>query len=393
MALVRSIVAFVLILVVATSLADAQLLKKLKKAADTALDVADQVDSYTFTEDEEVELGETISFRIRARYGVAQDPGATRYLSLVGLTVAARSGRAELPWHWIILDSSSVNAFAAPGGFVHITRGALAVMTSEAELADVLAHEVAHVTRKHTLKGVQKSMGMELAQNQAELTAGSDLFNAVADQATKAVLAGFSQSEELEADEVGLEIASRVGYQPKGLPRFLETLNALNVNSTSKAGLFRSHPDTEERIKKANRQIAKEGLDKGVWLEERFEAEVPYETASSGTGGPAVEGARGVAGSDSQDGEDSQQDSASDTSDEADKEGGGRFSLAQLATDPFKTGSEEESAEVTGAGAGRAVGEEGEEVEDGAKNVLLVEVEITPEELAAFQRQGGLQPE
>jgi predicted Zn-dependent protease len=387
---IRILSLFALVTLLGAVTVEAQLLKKLKKAADTAVDVAEEVDRFTFDEDEEIELGEAISYRIRARYGVTQDLEATRYLSLVGLTIAAQSGRADLPWHWVILDSSAINAFAAPGGFVHVTRGALAVMKSEAELASVLAHEVGHITRKHTLKGLQKSMGMELAQNQADFAAGSSFFDAVADKATQAVLAGFGQAEELEADEVGIQFAAQAGYQPGGLGQFLFTLDDLSSASSSKVGLFRSHPDTEERIENASRQIAQQGLERGVWLEDRFESEVAYEMASASTGGPTVDGARGMAGSADQAGEESGQESTEDTSDEKEDQAGGRFSLAQLATDPFAMGSEEESSEVTGAGAGRAMGEEDTEVEGGPKNTRFVEIEISPAELAAFRQEGGL---
>jgi len=390
----RPITLVVLAVLLGGVTAEAQFnLNKLKKAADKALDVADEVDRFTFSEDEEIELGLAVSNRIRARYGVAQDPEVTRYLSLVGMSVAAKSGRSNLPWQWIILDTGAVNAFAAPGGYVHVTRGALAAMQSEAELASVLAHEVAHVTRKHTLKGLQKSMGMELAQNQAEYAVGSTFFNAVADQAAKAVLAGFGQAEELEADQVALDVTSQVGYRALGLTNFLGTLNRINAGSTSKAGLFRSHPDTDERIKRANKQIKKEKLGDGVWVEERFVEQVPYEASDEGTGSPAVAGARGMAGSDESDETGEDQDTVAESSDEADEEGGDRFSLAQLTSNPFEMGSEEESAEVTGAGAGRAVGEETGEVEEGAKVTEIVVVEITADELAAFQREGGLHQE
>ena len=376
-------VALLLTVFLASSLAAAQFnLNKLKKAADTALDVKDQVDQFSFSEDEEIELGLAISDRIRARYGVVQDSEVTRYLSLVGMTVAAESDRPGLPWHWVVLDSGAVNAFAAPGGYVHITRGALAAMQSEAELASVLAHEVAHITHRHTLGGLKKSMGMELAQNQAEYTVGSAFFNAVADQGARAVLAGFGQAEELEADQVALEVISRVGYQASGLTNFLGTLNQINADSDSKAGLFHSHPETDERIKKANKTIKREKLAGGVWLEDRYAQRVPFEVAYRSTGSPGVEGARGMAGAD---------ESTAESTEEADEKKGGRFSLAELGSDPFNAGSEEESAEVTGAGAGRAVGEETEEVEEGDKVTEIVVVEITPDELTAFKREGGLQ--
>jgi predicted Zn-dependent protease len=373
-----------LALALGTIPADAQFnLDKLKKAVEIATEVAEAVDDFTFTEAEEIELGLAISNRIRARYGVAQDREVTRYMSLVGATVAQKSGRPGIPWQWIVLDSNVVNAFAAPGGYVHVTRGALAVIDSEAELAGVLAHEAAHITRKHTLKALQKSMGMELAQNKASFTVGSALFEAVADQAAKAVLAGFGQSEELEADQVGIEIAARVGYQAAGLTNFLGTLNTLTSGSSSSSALFRSHPETDERIKKLDKTIRQDHLDGGVWLAERYAEHVTYQVATASTGGPSVAGGRGVAGSNEGDAP------AEDEGAEEDKEDEGGFSLAKL-VNPFAMGEEEESAEVTGAGAGRALGEEEREDEGGVKNTEIIEIQLTPAEIAAFQREGGL---
>jgi Zn-dependent protease with chaperone function len=358
-------------------------LNKLKKAVDKAADVVEIVDDFTFSEAEEIELGMAISNRIRARYGVAQDPEATRFMSLVGTLVAQKSGRPSIPWKWIILDSEVINAFAAPGGYVHVTRGALAVIRSEAELAGVLAHEAAHINRKHTLKALQKSMGIELAQNQASFAVGSALFEAAADQAAKAVMAGFGQAEELDADKVGMEIAFRVGYQAAGLTKFLDTLNSVPTGASSSSALFRSHPETDERIKKLNKAIKKNHLDDGVWLAERYAAAVTYDAARASTGGPADAGSRGVAGTTEI------QPAEQDESTAEEDDDGGKFTLAKLA-DPFAMGDEEESAEVTGAGAGRAVGEEEGEDEGGIKNTRIVEVQISPEELDAFRKEGGL---
>ena len=359
-------------------------LNKIKKAVDKGLDVAQKVDELTFTTAEEVELGRAISQRIRTRFGVAQDIDATRYVSLVGLTVAARSGRPELPWQWIILDTSSVNAYAAPGGIVHITRGALAVIQSEAELAGVLGHEIGHIVEKHTIKALQKDRGTQVAQESSSLTAGSALFEALADKATDAILTGFGRSEELEADQVGIDFASSAGYDPAGLIAFLETLAQIHSDSTAKSGLFRSHPETEERIKKIDKEIKREQLDGEVTLAARYESSIAYDSSSGSTGGAPVEGARGVAPAESEDA----QDQPADATDEQESDSG-RFSLAKL-KDPFQMGSEEESSEVSGAGAGRAVGEEDEVAEDGPKNPAIVTVEITPEEISQFIRDGGL---
>src|SRR5262245_37100176 len=87
------------------------------------------------TEAEEQELGAAVSEKVRARYGVAQDPSPHRYVALVGAVLTQVSTKPNIPWHFIVLDTDAVNAFAAPGGFVHITRGALALIQDEAELA------------------------------------------------------------------------------------------------------------------------------------------------------------------------------------------------------------------------------------------------------------------
>ncbi len=388
----RALAFWLAILAVLGGPAGAQL-GQLKKVVGAAKDVA----GFQMSDEEEIALGEAISARIRSRYGVAQDPAETRYVSLVGMAVVAESDRPELPWTWVILDSDAVNAFAAPGGFVHITRGALAVMESEAELAGVLAHEAAHVTRKHTLKALEKSKSMDLARSQAPAGGARTKFlvDALADNAADAILAGFGRKEELDADEVGIALAASAGYDPKGLLEFLTTLAARS--SGGGGGLFRSHPETEERTERARKQIATDGLEGGARVAERYGASIPYEVAAASTGGPAVEGARGVAGSSGQaapaakDDPGKEGEKAEEADDTETEEGGkkGRFKLAKL-SNPFQKGSKQESAEVTGAGAGRAVGEEDQTTEGGAKNAALVEVSITPADVAAFKREGGL---
>ncbi|HWI18636.1 MAG TPA: M48 family metalloprotease, partial [Vicinamibacterales bacterium] len=117
---------------------------------------AQEVRDLQMTDAEEQELGKLVSERIRERYGVVQDAKVHRYVSLVGLALAQGSTRPTLPWTFIVLDTDGVNAFAAPGGYVHITRGALALIKNEAELAGVLGHEVIHITEKHTIRSMQK---------------------------------------------------------------------------------------------------------------------------------------------------------------------------------------------------------------------------------------------
>jgi len=333
------------------------------------------------TEKEEIELGKAISEKIRTVYGVQQDAEATRYVTLVGMVAAQKSSRPNLPYQFIILDSNSVNAFAAPGGYIHITRGALASMKDEAELAGVLGHEIAHVTEKHTLKGLQKMKGIELAEGQTSLTGNSEVFKKVVDKSSEAILQGFGRAEELDSDRVGVRFSAACGYSPSGLLGFLGTLKSRNESSSAKAGLFASHPETQERIDKLQAQITAEKLadQSTAVLAERMHQWIKYELAAPAAGEATVEGARGLAGN--------QSDQKKKEDEQQKKKKGWMSKLSN----PLGKGEKKESAEVTGAGASRGVGNEGPEESSGKpKNPAVVAVTITPEDLAKFRGEGKL---
>src|SRR5688572_9515444 len=134
-----------------------------------------QFDDMNITEEEEVKLGADVSLKIRERFGVVQDPAVHKYVTLVGTVLGEQTSRPKLPWTFIVLDTDGVNAFAAPGGYVHITRGALALIKSEAELAGVLGHEIAHVAQKHTVNAIKKSKGIQLGTSETLANRGAFL--------------------------------------------------------------------------------------------------------------------------------------------------------------------------------------------------------------------------
>ncbi len=144
-----------------------------------------------------------------------------------------------------MLDTDGVNAFAAPGGFIHITRGALALIKNEAELADVLAHEIAHVTEKHTLSAISKSKLVGVAADASR----SQVIGAVTERAYAAVLENyFDRGEEAEADKVGVTLANKAGYAPTGLAAFLTRLTDRNKDLKERSGMFASHPEAKSRL-------------------------------------------------------------------------------------------------------------------------------------------------
>ena len=118
---------------------------------------ANKIDDLKMSDEEERQLGEAVSEKLRQEFGVYQNKDVTKYVSLVGNVLAQASTRPALDWQFIVLDTDGVNAFAAPGGLVHITRGALGLIKNEAELAGVLGHEITHITAKHTVQSIQKS--------------------------------------------------------------------------------------------------------------------------------------------------------------------------------------------------------------------------------------------
>ncbi len=182
---------------------------------------------------------------------LVRDQGLQRYLNRVGRWVALQSERPELEWRFGLLDSMDVNAFAAPGGYVFITRGLLLRMGSEAELAGVLAHEVAHVVRKHHLQAVRKGARLDLAIGVASTQVKDgdrDKLDKIAGGFKELYARGLDKDDEYEADRMGLVIAARAGYDPYGLPATLQTLGAMNPQDGSLAFLFKTHPAPGQRL-------------------------------------------------------------------------------------------------------------------------------------------------
>ncbi|MFT5049511.1 MAG: hypothetical protein ACI8QZ_000904 [Chlamydiales bacterium] len=209
----------------------------------------------------------------------------TEYIRLVGAAIVEKCDRADIPYQFIVLDGDEVNAFAAPGGYIFITTGCIRACRSEAELAGVLAHEVAHVARRHGLRIMDKNRlqiaktisASELDRVLKKYTGGMDRETAetvrklrgLADESYKYCTAGWGQEFELEADAYGLRYAHAVGWDFRGLFSFLETLGKGKQVSLGQA--FSSHPSVPARIEGLEEVVRADGLrPSGVFLKERF---------------------------------------------------------------------------------------------------------------------------
>lgn len=198
--------------------------------------------------------------------------GLTEYVNQVGAVVAfaaleeTRSGDRQAPlagWHFVVLDHDTINAFAAPGGFVFVTRGAVKAAQSEDELAAVLAHEVAHVRRGHALGSIKKSRWAGVAKtalsttvqlDEAALGSLTQAFEGAMDDMTDALIVkGYSRDTEYEADRVGLDIMVRAGYDPRAFVAYLEKLAA--SQDTGKGGFGATHPKAADRIAKLEAKV------------------------------------------------------------------------------------------------------------------------------------------
>ncbi len=345
---------------------------------------AQQVRDIQMTDEEETKLGEAVSERIRERYGVVQDPAVHKYVTLVGAVLAQASTRPGLQWRFIVLDTDGVNALAAPGGFVHITRGALSLIKSEAELAGVLGHEIIHVTEKHTIKAIQKGKMVQMGADETVGSAG--VFNKLVDKATGVVMAGFGREEELEADRKGIAIANTVGYNPNGLKDFLTTLADRNKTSTEKQGLFASHPEMKERFVKLDDTIKTSKLTATATVEGRYKQHVTYEPVAITAIATVEKGSAGLAGGGAAKTDDTAKagDKGEGKTEEPKKKRG--FGLGRLIAP--SSGGEKQASETTGSSAARGV--DTERNAKGGGNPNLVPVTLTAADLTAFKKDGKL---
>lgn len=220
--------------------------------------------------EEERAYGGAIAVKIVQKYGgLDEAPVRLQYLLRVGQAVAAYSARPELDYHFAVLNSDAVQALSAPGGYVFVTRGALKKMHSEAELAGVLAHEVAHIGAKHALGIIQNVKSRQaMTDAAADAWKGAAAFQGVIGKFLDDYLEqGLPQDTEFEADRLGTDTLARVGWAPAGLRDFLKTL-AADEGSANGDAFYKTHPKTADRVAKLDGQVAT--LGGGAANEARF---------------------------------------------------------------------------------------------------------------------------
>ena len=349
------------------------------RGANKAVETKQKIDDMTFTDEEEKQMGEQVSLQLRNRFGVYQDEGVTKYVALVGTLLAQASTRPTLDWKFIVLDTDGVNAYAAPGGIVHVTRGLLGLMKNEAELAGILGHEITHITGKHTINAIKKSKGISLG---SDLTgsAGSyktQVITKFAGMAFEKVFEGeWSRDDEDSSDKIGTQLANKVGYRPTGIADVLKKIQARNGARQERNGLFASHPAIKDRISNNEKQIKSEKLSGTATADSRYASHISFDVK------PVTEVATAdVAGADSLAGSEKKKAEADKTAKKDEpKKSGGFGSIASSIT-----GNKQQASTQQASSAG-ARGATPDRDAVGGPNKNPLGVKISAAELEAFKK-------
>lgn len=231
--------------------------------------------------DERTELaeGKKAHEQVKQEYGVYANPRLQAYVNEVGQKLAQQSHRANIPWTFTVLDSPEVNAFALPGGYVYITRGILAYMESEADMAGVIGHEIGHVTARHGAQRVTRQQNAGLGvlaatvlgavlESQAGMSGGTEMMGQMAQGVAAGYVAKYSREQELQADTLGAEYLARTRFDPKNMVDVIQVLKSQEQYASDVAqaegkpaqerdSWLSSHPSNEQRLQSIRQNAAK----------------------------------------------------------------------------------------------------------------------------------------
>jgi predicted Zn-dependent protease len=232
------------------------------------------------SQDHEIEAGRETSQEIGAQLPIVQDVYVNSYINELGDTIASHTSRPDLPWHFYVVNSHQVNAFALPGGFIYVNRGLIESTERVDELAGVLGHEIGHVIQRHSVKQMQNQQKIGVAASLAcRLTSlcDSELGQAAVNIGGTAVIASYSRGDELEADSEAVENVLAVNIDPEGIPALFEVLLAQRQREpTLVEGWFSTHPLEESRIDHAHRLIERSGADQVSGLMQNLPSYVEF---------------------------------------------------------------------------------------------------------------------
>ncbi|MEG6585398.1 M48 family metallopeptidase [Dendrosporobacter sp. 1207_IL3150] len=211
---------------------------------------------------EEISIGRDVGKQLEKKYGLVEDQELQDRIARIGMSMVAISDRRDLPYSFKVLNSKDINALAAPGGYIYIFKGLVDHMPSDDELAGVIGHEIGHVVKKHTVKQMEKSLGMSVLFGVVFGDRGVMLQNI----AYNAIMAGHSRSDEREADYLGFSHSLKAGYNPYSMLLGLYKLSELDQKYHY--DLFSDHPEGKARVAAALKYLKDAKVSPGVIQDE-----------------------------------------------------------------------------------------------------------------------------
>ncbi|MCG2591968.1 M48 family metalloprotease [Ramlibacter sp. XY19] len=199
----------------------------------------------------ELEIGRELAALLVGSKPLHQDVALQRYVNRLGRWISLQGSRPHLPWNFAVLDDAGFNAFAAPGGYVFVTKG-LVDRADEAELAGILAHEITHVNRRHHLQalaaGARAGIATQVIASQVRGAAANALSAQLLALGRKVYARGLDQADEFEADREGVALAARAGFDPYGLPSVLQQVRTARADDPLFALTLSTHPPAQQRL-------------------------------------------------------------------------------------------------------------------------------------------------
>lgn len=213
-------------------------------------------------EPREIEIGRQLAAVLLGSKPLHPDMALQRYVNQLGRWISLQSERPNLPWTFVVLDDAGYNAFAAPGGYVFVTKGLIDRCADEAELAGILAHEITHVTAKHHLHAMRKTAQSGMV---TQLVASQIKTNAVGNMVASQFLAlgrnlyarGLDQADEYDADRTGVALATRAGFDPYGLVAVLQQLRTAAPDNPMFTLALATHPPAQARLEQLELAMGK----------------------------------------------------------------------------------------------------------------------------------------
>ena len=218
--------------------------------------VTGKQESYYYSTDKEVQMGQSISKQVEKEYKAAEDPLVQKRVEDIGKKIVAVSDRKDIDYHFMVLNEDDVNAVSLPGGYVYVNKGLVEKVDNDDELAGVLAHEVGHIVARHSIKKLQALQGYSILRILVAAAPSSGEVGAASDAAFTELLLGYSREDELLADQLGARYAKLAGYDPHAMITFLKKLQEINKRMPLQPkSYFKTHPYVPDRIRVVKQEL------------------------------------------------------------------------------------------------------------------------------------------